>query len=272
MSRDPDQSDHKRPVSSGSIDRLVAELAGRQQGFVAARQLRALGMERRAVARRVHAGRLHPHPYLRGVFAVGHRVITQRGWWMAAILDAGPGAVLSHRSAAALWGLGFDRRMRVEVTTPKDLRRTRYDVVVSQIAEDERTVRDGIPVTTVARTLLDLATVVRDDQLERAMREAEVRGLGDRTPLVALLARHRGRRGTAVVRAILDRKVIGSGRTKSELEEACDDEEPFDTDRRRDRMLQARGWRTVRVTWRQLEEDAHDLEADLRALLASTTL
>ena len=294
------------------LDRVMPQLAARQHDVVARWQLIARGVKSGSIEHWIEVGRLRP--VHRGVYAFGHAPLTQRGWWMAAVLAGGDGAVLSHRSAAALWGLGRPAS-RVDVTIPaRRARRRGIRLVTATIAEDERTVRDGIPVTTVARTLLDLAAVVRADQLERAMREAEVRSLGDRTPLAALLARHRGRRGTARIHAILARKVIGSGRTKSELEEAflrfldrrrmprpllnqtveggerdCvwmaarlvaeldgrefhDGEDPFDTDRRRDRRLQARGWHTVRVTWRHLEEDARDLEADLRMLLASTTL
>ena len=75
--------------------------------------------ERRAIERRIEGGRLHP--VSAGVYAVGHRVLSQHGRWMAAVLAAGPGAVLSHRSAAALWGIRPTARARVEVTTPKRL-------------------------------------------------------------------------------------------------------------------------------------------------------
>jgi hypothetical protein len=84
-------------------DGVIAELAGRQHGVVCRRQLLAAGVTGRAIERRIEGGRLHRlHP---GVYAVGHRVVSREGRWMAAVLAAGPGAGLSHRSAAALWGI-----------------------------------------------------------------------------------------------------------------------------------------------------------------------
>src|SRR4051794_5025834 len=83
-------------------DRAIAVLAASQHGVVARAQLIAIGMRRGAIQLRLDAGRLH-HVH-RGVYAVGHRRLTLQGRWMAAVLAAGPGAVLSHRSAAMLWG------------------------------------------------------------------------------------------------------------------------------------------------------------------------
>src|SRR4051795_1460219 len=84
-----------------SPDLVVAELAARQCGVVARTQLLAAGVSRRAIDGRIARGLLHP--LHRGVFAVGHRRVSRNGWWMAAVLAGGDGAVLSHRSAAALW-------------------------------------------------------------------------------------------------------------------------------------------------------------------------
>lgn len=246
----------------------------------------------------------HLHPVHRGVYAVGHVKVTQRGVWMAAVLAGGPGAVLSHRDAGALWGLG-PSWSPVHVTTPKDRRRPGLKIHHAHLAEDERTVRDGIPVTTVARTLLDLAAVLRPDQLERALREAEVQQYADATPVGALLERHRGRPGTANLRAVLPR--AGDGRTQSDLEEMflrfvddhglprpklnrfvagkhrdCVYEQQrlvveldgwwshgkarFHDDRERDRALLVAGYATVRVTFDHLERDPRGLLDDLRAL------
>jgi putative AbiEi antitoxin of type IV toxin-antitoxin system len=93
----------KRWERPPGADALIAQLAERQHGVVARRQLLDLGLGRGAISERLACKRLHR--VHRGVYAVGHRVISQRGWWMAAVLASGPDAVLSHRSAAALWGI-----------------------------------------------------------------------------------------------------------------------------------------------------------------------
>src|SRR3954467_15664592 len=96
-----------------SPDHVVAELAARQCGVVARTQLLAAGVSRRAIDGRIARGLLHP--LHRGVFAVGHRRVSRNGWWMAAVLAGGDGAVLTHRSAAALWRMR-DTTRRAEVT------------------------------------------------------------------------------------------------------------------------------------------------------------
>jgi very-short-patch-repair endonuclease len=139
---------------------------------------------------------------------------------MAAVLAGGDGAVLSHRSAAQLWGLQTYDSGRVEITTPRSTRSSGQ--IQRHRAEpryDEVTIRRRIPVTTASRTILDLAAVVPRDALEHALQEAEVR----RLPLVPsvdeLLERHAGRRGVASLRLCWER--VGRGpaeRTRSELE------------------------------------------------------
>jgi len=139
---------------------------------------------------------------------------------MAAVLAAGPGAVLSHRSAAELWRLMplGDRLAEISVG---HARRSRAGIVwhSSVLPDDEVTVEEAIPVTTVARTLLDLAAVLDRRGIERAIDEAEVRGYADAVPLPALLDRHPRRRGTAAVREILADGGLGMTVTRSELEE-----------------------------------------------------
>jgi very-short-patch-repair endonuclease len=137
---------------------------------------------------------------------------------MAAVLAARPGAVLSHRAAAAMWDLRPSERSRPEVSTPRWCRRAGIEVHRARLEPDEVTGIDGIPVTTVARTLLDLAAVLPRAQLERAMERAEALRLTDVVPLGALLERHRGHRGTAALReAVKDR--LQPVLTRSELEE-----------------------------------------------------
>ena len=97
-------------------DERIAELAQAQHGVVARWQLFGRGVGRGAISRRVEAKRLHV--VHRGVYAVGYRLISQRGWWMAAVLACRRDAVLSHRSAAVLWGIFEGERATVDVTVP----------------------------------------------------------------------------------------------------------------------------------------------------------
>ena len=137
---------------------------------------------------------------------------------MAAVLAGGPLAVLSHRSAAALWGLIAYHGLP-EVTVPgTGRRRPRLTFHHSPLPSDERTVHDAIPVTTVARTLIDLAALVPDHQLERAVNEAEIRGLTGPLSLGELVERHPRRPGTKLLRVQLDRLNAGATVTRSDLE------------------------------------------------------
>jgi hypothetical protein len=201
----------------GRGDAAIAELADRQHGVVARSQLLGLGFGRGAIARRLEAKRLHP--VHRGVYAVGHRRLSQQAWSIAAVLACGPGAVLSHRSAALLWGILEGSRATVEISARRELGSRRgIRARVASIAEDERTVEAGIPVTTVPRTLLDLAAVLQPHELNRALERAEALRLSDPLPLVAVVERHRGRRGTASLRRVLDIGPVRPAITKSELE------------------------------------------------------
>lgn len=206
-------------TASVDHDRALGALAERQHGVVAHRQLLHLGLGRRAIGHRLERGRLHA--IHRGVYAVGHRRLSRRGWWLAAVLAAGPGAVLSHRSAAELWGIRQSARPRIDVTR-SGRRHAGLGIELfhcARLAEDEVTELEGIPVTTASRTLLDLAAVLPRQRLERALREAEVRRLGDAASLAVLLTRHPRRRGTAALRSILASGRAGDGVTRSALEE-----------------------------------------------------
>ncbi|MDX6690350.1 MAG: hypothetical protein QOG15_1807 [Solirubrobacteraceae bacterium] len=195
----------------------MAELARVQHATVARRQLLALGFGRHAIARMLDKGRLHlVH---RGVYAVGQARLTRGGRWMAAVLAVGPGAVLSHRSAAALWHIARDRSLLSEVSrAAAGHDRPGIRVHFVHLADDEVTIVDGIPVTTVARTLLDLAADHPRPAVERAMHEAEVLRLADSTPLQALIDRYPRRRGTRTLRAIIYERA-GDIVTRSEFED-----------------------------------------------------
>jgi hypothetical protein len=174
-------------------DEAVSALAGRQHGVVSLTQLRALGVSGAGVTRRIESGRLHRlYP---GVYAVGHTALTRESRELAAVLACGAGAVLSHRAAGRRWGL-VRHAPRVDVTC----RRTRppaRGVIVhrSQLGAGERSSVLGIPITTVPRTLVDLADVLTQQQLGDAIHEAEVRRLFDLKAVDAALRRLPGRRG-----------------------------------------------------------------------------
>jgi hypothetical protein len=205
-------------LRSRGIDEGIASIAERQHGVVARRQIAALGVGPRAIDHRLRCGRLHS--VHRGVYSVGHRVISRDGRWMAAVLAFGSCAVLSHRSAAALWGMRPTARRRVEVTAPgAQHSRSAIEVHDARLAADEVTVRRGIPVTTPPRTLLDLAAVLDARHLERVLNEAEVLRLTDPTSLGDLVERHRGRRGARTIRELLNTQTIGATITRSELED-----------------------------------------------------
>lgn len=200
------------------LDLRIAELAEAQHGVVARRQLEGLGVGKGSLEKRVRSGRLHR--LHRGVYAVGHRVLSQEGHWMAAVLFCGHGAVLSHRSAAALWRIRGIRRGPIAVTTPRKARsRGEIQRHFSVLPADEVTVERGIPVTTVPRTLFDLAATTSADEVEYGLREAEYLRLHDRLSLPHLLDRYPGRRGGPVVRKCLARRAETPGRSRSWLEE-----------------------------------------------------
>jgi predicted transcriptional regulator of viral defense system len=106
-----------REFPASPPDWRVAKLAARQWGVVSVVQLRAAGLSKDAVQRRVRAGRLHRVHH--GAYAVGHTVLKREGRWLAAVLACGDGAVLSHRSGAAHWGLLRSEATRTDVTTPR---------------------------------------------------------------------------------------------------------------------------------------------------------
>jgi very-short-patch-repair endonuclease len=192
-------------------------LVSAQFGIADRDELIVIGITPRMIDRRVQAGRLHV--IHRGVYAVGHTRLSREARWLAAVKACGEGAVLSHRSAAALWGL---RRHdgRPEITTRHAHRRGRLLVARrSVLGADEITVHRAIPTTTPERTLIDLGTVLRPHQLDRAVREAEYLRLVDFAELARLLDRHRGRRGTAHLRSAIAAAAKSMAATRSDLED-----------------------------------------------------
>jgi very-short-patch-repair endonuclease len=147
------------------------------------------------------------HPLHREVFAFGHRRIDQRGRWWAGVLAYGDRALLSHRSAAEIWGLGQQRGSLVEVTAPagrQGIERRRWLWIHRcKLHPDDRTEREGIPVTTVARTLFDYAEVVPFSRLEKAWEEADRRNLLQLAAVERVCERGYGRRALKPVRRLL---------------------------------------------------------------------
>src|SRR5215217_1175162 len=198
-------------------DRAIAELAERQYGVVARAQLRAKGLGDRAIDHRLQRKRLHP--LYRGVYAVGQRQLRREARWMAAVLAYGRRTVLSHRAGGAHWQIVWDRG-GAEITIP-NARRSRPGIRVHQarLPRDEITTHHGIPITTVPRTLFDLAAAVSQRELERAINEAEVLRLWDELSLDHLLDRYPRHKGNRAVREALRKRRAGTSATKSELEE-----------------------------------------------------
>ena len=199
------------------LEERIAALAERQYGVITRRQLLEIGVGSGAITHRLQRHRLQR--LHRGVYAVGHRRLTQDGFLFAAVLASGEDALVTHRSAGAVWQI---RRWAgpIELTVPWMRRTPGLTLYESAIPPDERTHLRGIPVTTVARTLLDLATVLRPTDLELAIEQAEALRLSDRPSLPDLLERYPRRQGTRVLRSILDEADIGEAVTRSELEDA----------------------------------------------------
>ena len=285
---------------------LLSTLAARQHGVVEHSQLVELGMSKHTIGRWVRAGRLHR--LYRGVYAVGHAKLTRHGRFLAAVFSYGPGAALSHESAAVLWGLRQPRGPRIDVTVPTPGGRSRRRLLIihrSTLEPQEVTVKDAIPVTTPVRTVLDLADVMRRRPLERVLDEAAYLGLD----LDGLTPR-RGRRGFGLLTAVLAEHEAGSAWTRSGLEErmltVCRREGlpnpvvngevdrwevdfhwpgqrlvvetdgwsahrgrgAFERDRVKDAQLVEAGWRVVRITRARLAREPRDVAAQLARLLS----
>ncbi len=201
------------------VEARLAGLAGAQHGVVARRQLLAIGVTKEEIDGRVRSGGLHL--IHRGVYAVGHTAITRRGRWMAAVLASGPGAVLSHASAAGLWGIWGSGAGETQVTVPRKTRSQRsIHRHFSLLPDDEREFVDGIPVTSAARTVLDLAGERGTGPAEAALREMEYLRIYGAVSLPVLIERHSNHRGSTIVRGCLERLAEDpGGRIRSHLEE-----------------------------------------------------
>lgn len=194
----------------------VWDVAARQHGVIARGQLLGLGYTAKQIRRRLENRRLHS--LHRGVFAVGRPEVSREGRWLAAVLACGKGALLSHRSAAALWELGEWEQSRIEVTIPAGSMRKRPGLWIHrrELLLRDCVVHNGVPVTSPVRTLLDLATCLPRGRLERAVNEAANRDLVNPEGLRAALEDYAGRRGVRQLRKLLDHQTFRL--TRSELE------------------------------------------------------
>jgi hypothetical protein len=278
----------------------LGELARRQWGLVTRAQLTDLGVADSTVRDWVRGDRLRR--LYRGVYAVGHDRLRLEGRWLAAVMACGPGAVLSHRDAAQLWQLRQSNSAYIEVTVPSlNGRRKQTGIRIhrsGRLRPEDVTVRHGIPVTTLARTLLDLADVLERQPLKRAITEAEYTNQFDLTAVNAAVQNNPGRASAKLMAAI----AASGDRTRSELEDRFLDlldrhgvEPPqtavtidgyeldflwkraglvveldglaahttrrsFNADRLRDRRLWRRGLRTMRLTSEALLDEAAVLD------------
>jgi hypothetical protein len=182
------------------LDGALAELTGRQWGVVSLAQLETLGLGPRGVQHRAESGRLRR--IHRGVYAIGGAALPREGRHLAAVLACGPGAVLSHTSAAVHWGLLTYDAPRPEVTAPASragapgIRLHRSHSLDARDTTEHR----GIPVATVAKTLLDVGAHAPTSHLEHALGQALRHELYDQSAIDDILDRHRGRRGTKALR------------------------------------------------------------------------
>jgi very-short-patch-repair endonuclease len=273
------------------IDVIIAELAGRQHGVVATRQLRERGISADAVRERHRLGRLHR--LHRGVYAVGHLAPSAERGWMAAAIAVGDDAVLSHRSAAELWRLLPERSGPIDVSLPRRTGRQRRPGLrihrpLSLPAGDIANQR-GIPVTSPARTVADLGRVASPVEVRNAIRQAEVRGLAlgpdresDRTrselerSFLQLCRRHclpRPAVNRRVGAFLVDfcwperRLVVETDGYRYHRGRAA-----FEQDRDRDLRLRGLGFEVLRLSHRQVFEEPEQVAAILRETLRSGAL
>ena len=259
------------------LERRLAQLAEAQHAVAGIGQLRELGLSARAIQKRAVTQRVH-----------------------AAVLAYGPRAALSHRSATAHRGLSAERSGLIDVSVPAPSARSRPGIrahATLSLSAADVTVDEGIPTTTVARTLLDLAEVASRREVERAIDRAEVLRVFDLADVEAALERANGRRGAGALRRALE-ATAAPAPTMSELEEAflalCATHRlprpevnvwvalgvetdgyafhsglrAFERDHDRDTRLWLAGWKVRRFTWRQVTQQAQQTAATVRAALA----
>jgi very-short-patch-repair endonuclease len=267
-------------------DLLIATVAARQHGVVSIQQLQDARIDKSAVSRRVQAG--HLHRIHRGVYAVGHPRLSQEARWMAALLAYGRGAVISHRSAAELWGLLSSGGAVVDVSLPSRTGRSRRRGIrlhrPDTLTHEQTTRHKGIAVTKPVRTIADLRQCASGDELRRAVRQAEVLGLPlgpdlapDRTRselerFFLQLCQRNGlpmpavnvRVGSLLVDFLwTDRRLV----VETDGYRYHRGRAAFESDRDRDLKLRASGYEVIRLSHRQVMDEPEDVAVVLRDML-----
>lgn len=219
--RFPRSAIQRGDVVMRSTEQVIAELARRQHSVLSGQQALDRGISRKVLRRRVASGQLTRLDH--DTYHVAGTPVTWLTKLAAACLAAGGGAVVSHRSAAALWGLDGYRRASLDLTVPRGARLRRSDVMVHSSTDLDRCgirTREGLRVTDPARTLLDLARFTPDAALLEAIECARRQGLTDWSELLATLAKHarRGRPGIRRFRRVIAANVHRSEPTDSHLE------------------------------------------------------
>lgn len=274
-------------VKVANPDELVAKIAARQHGAISVDQLHRAGISRDALRRRAQSGRLHR--VFRGVYAVGHPGLSLYGRWMAAALTCGEGAVVSHRSAAELWGLLQSKAGPIHISVPGDAGRSRRPGIRLHrriaLRPDATTRRYGIPVTKPAQTIADLRACVSAGELRRAIRQAEVLGL-PAGPMVDRdhtrselewkflgLCRRRGLPAPDVNVRIGPHLVDFLWRERRLVVETDGyryhrGRQAFEDDRARDLDLRSRGYDVLRFTYWQVSDESKRVVAAIRDSLS----
>jgi Transcriptional regulator, AbiEi antitoxin/Protein of unknown function (DUF559) len=291
---------------AGAADKASARLAGRQRGYITRRQLLDLGLGPDAVAYRVRTGRLIPvHA---GVYAVGHAPVSSPDRAYAAVLACGPAAILSHGTAASLWGVDKRWQTPFEVTVPSVRRRPGIRIHRAKLYRRDIRRHDGIRVTSPARTVLDIAPRLTDRALTRAVNDLRIARHLRATDLQDLINRCPTHHGVPRLRALVDPH---RGPTRSELEDAFQDlteryglppalinarvagyevdvlfpeekviveldgyefhgtRQAFEGDRERDATTLQAGFATVRLTWQRMQDRRAREAARLHSILAA---
>ena len=199
-------------------DRAIGHVASSQHGVISHPQLRAIGISASTIWDRVRHGRLIA--LYRGVYAVAYLPVGSHGHWTAAVIACGPDAWLSHASAGALLGVRQTSAARIDVTVLNRSGRGRDGIRVHSagtLDASQVTVVAGIPCTTVARTIFDLAGILRLGALEHAIQQAQTKRIFDRDALSALVRAHPTRAGTAAIRTILGLSLPGEDELNRQL-------------------------------------------------------
>jgi very-short-patch-repair endonuclease len=200
------------------FERAIAAIAGRQDNIVTRDQLIAAGVGRGAIEYRLSAGSVHR--LHRGVYLIGHAPPTRIGRTRAAALACGANAAVSHRSAAELWGMLPEGDADIDITVVGRNPGQRLGIQthrVEQLAGNELRLINGIPVTSPARTICDIAGADPSHHAEEALEQARVGRLVTDRQLRQVIDRAPTRAGSALIRALLDSE-NGAGYTRSKAE------------------------------------------------------